>query len=194
VTAAGVTVLVAEDEPLASMALRAQLEALGYRVTGPARDGEEAIALGRCFPVDVAIFDFRMPRMNGLDAAQRLFEAAPTPVVLLSGFDSRYLPDRIPRPPIFASLTKPAELKDLRAALGTALEAFEQWLAAEPDRRSRQGRLREERTVIGHAVSALSGDGSHARTASRLLAQAAAQNRPLVELARDLAADAGPHG
>ena len=53
------TVLIAEDEPLASMALRAQLEALDYRVIATARDGDEAVLLGTCLPVDLGLFDLR---------------------------------------------------------------------------------------------------------------------------------------
>jgi two-component system, response regulator PdtaR len=179
-------VLVAEDEPLASMALRAQLEAMGLDVVGPARDGDEAVALGRCFPADIAIFDFRMPRKTGLQAAEILFPIAPTPVILLSGFDARDLPDRIPRPPIFASLTKPAEIKDLRAALDSAAAQFHHWLTAEPARRDRTDALRAERADIAEIMAAHAPDRGHARLALRLTEAAALQDRPLLDVARDL--------
>jgi len=177
-------VLVAEDEPLASMALRIQLEALGYTVLGPARDGDAAVALGTCFPLDVALFDFRMPRRNGVEAAQALFSVAPTPVVLLTGVDVSSLPEPIPRPPIFASLTKPAELSELRKALTDATEAFQRWVHAEPARTQRVETLRGERQVIASAVHALAGDEPPARIAARLLDQAARENRPVLDLAR----------
>lgn len=185
-TGDGTVVLVAEDEPLASLALRAQLEALGYRVVGPARDGDEAVALGVCFPAEIALFDFRMPRRNGLEAATALFDLAPTPVVLLSGFESASLPEPIPRPPIFASLTKPADLADLRAALTSAADTFTRWLAAQPERETLVLHGRRDRATIARAVTRLAGSGAPAPAAERLLEQARSEQRPLIDLARDL--------
>ena len=106
-TDAPLAILIAEDEPLASMALRAQVEALGHNVLAVARDGADAAALVRCLPADLAIFDMKMPAMSGLDAALDAFPDAPTPVLLLTGFGSADLPDPMPEPPIFALVTKP---------------------------------------------------------------------------------------
>lgn len=182
-------VLVAEDEPLASMALRAQLEALGFRVLGPARDGDEAVALGRCFPVDIAVFDFRMPRRTGLEAAQDLFAVAPTPVVLLSGFNAVYLPDRIPRPPIFSSVTKPADMAELGAALAAARDGFQQWIAAEPQRQEMVLALHRDRAAIADAIAVIADGAPPTSFALRLVEQAARDERPLADVARQLVAD-----
>ena len=38
-------ILIAEDEALNALALRSQLEALGHRVVGPARNGREAVEI-----------------------------------------------------------------------------------------------------------------------------------------------------
>jgi two-component system, response regulator PdtaR len=187
-------VLVAEDEPLASMALRAQLEGLGFEVVGPARDGEEAVALGRCFPADIAIFDYRMPRRTGLQAAEILFPVAPIPVILLSGFEARDLPDRIPRPPIFGSLMKPADMKDLRGALDSASAQFEHWLTAEPARRDRAAALRAERAAIADILTAHAPDGGHARLALQVMEAAARLDRSLLDAARDLVSQGGRDG
>jgi two-component system, response regulator PdtaR len=183
-TTPGLFILVAEDEPLASMALRAQLEALGHDVLGPARDGDEALALGLCFPIDAALFDFSMPRRTGLEAAHALFQAAPTPVILLSGFGAEHLPDRIPRPPIFASLTKPADLADLRSAVRTAAEGFTQWIAAETHREQRVANMRNQRATIARALESLGHPRPTARAAIELIDEAARQNRSLFDLAR----------
>lgn len=181
-------ILVAEDEPLASMALRAQLEALGHAVVGPAHDGDEALALGLCHPVDVALFDYSMPRRNGLEAARALFDQAPTPVILLSGFDFVDLPDPIPRPPIFASLTKPADLSELRAALASADQGFRQWVDAEPNRRPRVADTRARRQTIARAVALLAGDAAPAAAAVRLVARADEENRSVIAIADELLA------
>ncbi|MFW5951679.1 MAG: response regulator [Gemmatimonadota bacterium] len=165
--------LVAEDEPLASMALRAQLEALQFRVLGPARNGHEAVHLGACHPVDVALFDVLMPGLSGLDAAIHLFDQAPTPVVLLTGVGAADLPDPIPEPPIFGVLTKPVDLAELGAALSTARDRFLQWA--------------RERHLDVHA--------DHARrdTLARAIHRTAPTRRPAAAAAEflDLARDQG---
>lgn len=179
-------VLIAEDEPLASMALRAQLQALDYRVLGPAHNGHEALALGSCFPVDIAVFDYRMPGLTGLEAGQALFQRSPTPVVLLTGFDIINLPERIPKPPVFAAVTKPLDLGELRSALELAATEFGRWADAEPERHDLLRARRDERTTIARAVAALAQDGAPAPAAARLLEQADREDRPLIDVARDL--------
>ncbi len=182
-TGTGPLVLVAEDQPLASLALRAQLEVLDYQVMA-AHDGEEAIALGACFPVELGLFDFRMPRCNGVDAARALFEMAPTPVVLLSGFDPVSLPEPLPRPPIFASLTKPADLNDLRNALAAAATGFASWIAAQPGREDLVMKTQRERTTIADAINNAASDEPSGRVARQLLEQARREHLPLVDVAR----------
>lgn len=181
-------ILVAEDEPLASMALRAQLEALEYNVLGPARDGDEAVALGACYPVDIALFDVRMPRRSGLQAAIDLFEIAPTPVVLLSGVGAADLPDPLPRPPIFALITKPASLDDIAAALDIARSRFDRWLKEDPD--TDLAHHRERRATIGRAVDHLAADERAAAAAARILDRARTEDRAAIDVARDILGDA----
>lgn len=184
-------VLVAEDEPLASMALRAQLEALDYQVLGPARDGDEAVALGACYPVDVALFDVRMPRRSGLQAAIDLFALAPTPIVLLSGVGAADLPDPLPRPPIFALITKPASLDDIAAALDLARSRFDRWLDQAADADTDVALDRDRRTTIGRAVDRLADASRPAAAAAGILDRARQENRAPVDVARDILADAG---
>lgn len=144
-------VLLAEDEPLASMALRAQAEALGHTVAAVARDGDEAALLARCLPIDLAIFDMKMPGRSGLEAALTAFPDAPTPVLLLTGLDAADLPDPLPEPPIFGLVTKPIGLDELRKGIALARERFGRW--AEQDRRSDTVlRAREERRLIARAL------------------------------------------
>lgn len=183
-------VLIAEDEPIASMALRAQLEALDYSVVATARDGAEALSLGSCFPLDVAVFDQRMPHRTGLEAAIALFQDAPTPVLLLTGVSGADLPDPVPRPPIFATLTKPVGLSDLRDGVERARARFREWADSDPEVGGTIQRSREERGTIARAVRQIAGDDSLAETSAALLERARQEGRPLVDVARRLLADA----
>ncbi len=188
-------VLIAEDEPLASMALRAQLEALDYRVLGPARDGDEAVALGACFPVDVALFDVRMPGRSGLDAAIALFEVAPTPIVLLTGVGTADLPDPLPRPPVFDVLIKPAGLDEIGAALAAARAGFQDWLDRAVDNESDGAAPfpdEQDRATTARAVELMAAGTRPAAAASLLLERARNQGRSPADVARDILRDARP--
>ncbi len=182
-------VLVAEDEPLAAMAIRAQLEALDYRVLGPARNGDEAVALGACHPVDVALLDMHMPIRTGLQAALDLFDLAPTPVVLLTGVGVSDLPDPVPRPPIFAVLTKPVDLDDIRVALVSALDEFRRW-TQENELHDGSDQDADRRTTIARAVTILADGGRPAAAAARILDRARDEGRTPADVATDILAEA----
>lgn len=182
-TDAPLAILIAEDEPLASMALRAQVEALGHTVLAVARDGADAAALARCLPADLAIFDMKMPAMSGLDAALDAFPDAPTPVLLLTGFNTADLPDPIPLPPIFALVNKPVGLDDIRRGIRRAHDAFSRWRdEGHHDALVRQSR--EERRAIASALHGL--DQPLNTAATRFLQRARAEDALPADLARRL--------
>src|SRR3954447_15180932 len=83
------TVLVVDDEKNIRRTLEMDLTGEGYRVL-EAESGEKALeTLGNPKePVDVAIFDLKLPGMGGLDALQRLRDDDVTkdlPVIVISG-------------------------------------------------------------------------------------------------------------
>ena len=172
-------VLIAEDEPLASMALRAQVEALGHTVA-TARNGIEAAALARCLPFDLGIFDMKMPGMSGLQAAAEVFADAPTPVLLLTGFAASDLPDPVPEPPIFSLLTKPVGMDDLRKGMRRARERFHAWSEREG---MEQEVLRERGTREIIAAALDDTEGGTAAAALRFLQRARDENATPAELA-----------
>jgi DNA-binding NarL/FixJ family response regulator len=68
-----IRVLLADDLPLARIALRTMLEgAEGFSVVGEARDGEEAVALARETEADVMLMDLKMPGLDGLEATRQI--------------------------------------------------------------------------------------------------------------------------
>ena len=85
---AGMTVLLAEDDPAGRRVASGVLRSHGYRVLEVA-DGEEACSVAAIHegPIDLAVFDVVMPRMGGPEAARRLHRMHPgVPVLLCSGF------------------------------------------------------------------------------------------------------------
>ena len=67
------TILVADDEHLVAMGMKNNLEELGYNVIGPANNGAEASDLCRELQPDLALLDIQMPGMNGIEAANTIF-------------------------------------------------------------------------------------------------------------------------
>ena len=61
-------VLIADDHPVVRQGLRQILTSDGdVEVVGEARNGAEALDMARKLDWDMAIFDFTMPGMSGLD-------------------------------------------------------------------------------------------------------------------------------
>lgn len=184
-------VLVAEDDPLASMALQAQVEALGFAVAGVARDGREAEAMTRCLPVQLGIFDMKMPGRTGLEVATAIFPDAPTPVLLLTGFGAADLPDPVPEPPIFGLLTKPIGLAELGQGIERTLARFRDWAADHDRARSVHDSL-DERRVIQRAIARADLPRPLPAAAARFLARARDESTSPAEMARRiLRSDAG---
>jgi len=63
--------LLIEDDAALRLGLARRLEADGYRVD-QAADGEDGLFQAREYPVDLAIVDLGLPRLNGLAVVQRL--------------------------------------------------------------------------------------------------------------------------
>ena len=60
-------VLIAEDETIIRLDLRAMLERAGFEVVAEARDGAEAVALAESTDPDLAMLDVRMPELDGIE-------------------------------------------------------------------------------------------------------------------------------
>ena len=121
----GLTVLVADDNPINQAVARSIVEALGGVVTG-VEDGAAALEALRAGAFDVVLMDVHMPRMDGLEAirAIRAGEAgrADQPVVALTadampGVDATLLAHGFD-----ASATKPILPQALIAAILTACQ------------------------------------------------------------------------
>jgi len=70
-------ILLADDHLIVRQGLRAILEGEGFEVMAEVGDGQEATKLARQRCPDVAVLDFSMPSLNGLDAARESLKVCP---------------------------------------------------------------------------------------------------------------------
>jgi AmiR/NasT family two-component response regulator len=138
-----VRVLIAEDETIIRLDLRELLERAGLEVCAEARDGEEAVALARSERPDLAIMDVKMPRLDGIEAARRILDETPIPIVMLTAYGQDELVSRAVEAGVFGYLVKPFREADLLPAIRTARARHEE-LAA----------LREEADSLAEALAA----------------------------------------
>jgi len=76
--------LLIEDDAALRLGLKRQLEADGYRVD-TASDGEDGLFQAREYPVDLAIVDLGLPKLNGLAIVQGLrAEGRTLPILILT--------------------------------------------------------------------------------------------------------------
>ena len=114
--------LIADDHPALTSAVSSYLSENGFDVVGPASDGRRAVALIAEEKPDVALVDYRMPRLSGADLVRALREAAPeTCIVVYTADGDERLARQVLDAGAVALVLKEAPLADLVRALEAAL-------------------------------------------------------------------------
>jgi two-component system, response regulator PdtaR len=117
-------ILIAEDETIIRLDLRGLLEKAGHEVVAEARDGEEAVALARELGPELAVMDVKMPKLDGIEAARRILEEQPIPIVMLTAFGQQELVSRAVEAGVFGYLVKPFREQDVVPAIEAARARF----------------------------------------------------------------------
>jgi two-component system response regulator NreC len=82
-------VLIADDHPLIRSGLRALLSRESeFEVVGEAADGYQALELVEQLKPDVVMLDVSMPRLNGIDVAQKISEKTPSTRIIIVSIHS----------------------------------------------------------------------------------------------------------
>ena len=118
-------VLIVEDEPEMARLIARGLEEESFEVSH-ASDGQTALRLSAAQDFDVILLDVMLPRMNGLEVAQRLrLREQETPVLMLTARDA--LPDIIKGLDAGADdyLTKPFSFQELLARMRALVRRHE---------------------------------------------------------------------
>jgi response regulator NasT len=121
-----VRILIAEDETIIRLDLRDLLERAGHDVVAEARDGVEAVDLAREHDPELAVMDVKMPRLDGIEAARKILDERPIPIVMLTAYGQDELVGRAVEAGVFGYLVKPFREQDLVPAIATARARYEE--------------------------------------------------------------------
>ena len=145
-------ILIAEDETLIRMDLAEMLRESGYEVIGEATNGEEAINLAKELKPDLSILDVKMPKIDGITAAETIVHISP--VLMLTAFSQRDLVERAVDAGVMAYVVKPFTINDLLPAIEIAITRHAQMLALKNEVGDLTERL-ETRKIIDRAKGIL---------------------------------------
>ena len=126
-------ILIAEDEALIRTDLAEMLAEQGYDVVGQASDGQQAVALAEQLRPDLAIFDIKMPVMDGLAAAEAVGSQRICPVIMLTAFSQKELVERARDAGVMAYVVKPFSASDVLPAIEVAASRWAELKALESE-------------------------------------------------------------
>lgn len=109
------------------------------------------------FAPDLVVMDVKMPRLDGIAAAERIARARIAPVVMLTAFSQRDFIDRARDAGAMAYLVKPFTRTDLVPAIEMAVSRFQELQLLESQVSGLQERL-EARKAVDRAKGILQQD------------------------------------
>jgi AmiR/NasT family two-component response regulator len=142
-------VVIAEDDFLVATEVVRILEALGCEVVGTARDGGQAVEQVRRLSPDLALLDVQMTPIGGLEAARRIRDACPVPVIMLTAYESPELVTEASEAGAAAYVTKPPDRGELQRAITIATARFADLVALRKVNAELKKALDEVKTLTG---------------------------------------------
>ena len=183
-------ILIADDESIIRMGLKAMLQEMGHEVLAAA-NGREALQMARRHEPDLVILDIKMPYTDGLQAARTLARTQPLPILLLTAFSERDLIEEASDLPIHGYLVKPIKPAELAAAIAVARKRFEENRAL-VDRTAELEETLAMRKLIDRAKGKLMAQGLSEEGAYEALQRAARESRTsIAEIAAAVLKDKG---
>lgn len=171
----GTRVVIAEDEAIVRLDLKEILEEEGYEVVGETGRGDEAVALVKDLAPDLAIFDIKMPGMDGLSAAREVSVDHRCAVLILTAFSQRNLIEEARDAGALAYLVKPFQKNELIPAIEVALGRFSEIRALAGEVGSLEEQL-ETRRVVDRAKGILMDNHKLSENAAFAFVQKSAMN------------------
>src|SRR6266545_4340296 len=136
------------EDPLEARERKLHLRLLEATLFDP---GERCLAcltpLAPDFEPDLAIMDVKMPKLDGIDAARRILDERPIPIVMLTAYGQDELVSRAVEAGVFGYLVKPFRESDLLPAIQTARARHEELAAVREEAESLAEALAARKTI-----------------------------------------------
>ncbi len=110
-------ILLVEDKCRLATRLKVQLEGLGHQLVGVAKDGREAVDSAWRLKPDLIIMEFRLPIIDGIEAARTILTHKPIPIILLTAYAAADFVRRAREAGVMAYLVTPVETRQLRSII-----------------------------------------------------------------------------
>jgi AmiR/NasT family two-component response regulator len=160
------------------------LERAGFEVVAEARDGPEAVALAERHAPDLAVMDVKMPGLDGIEAARRILERRPIPIVILTAFSESSLVGRAVDAGVFGYLVKPFRESDLLPAIEAARARHRELEQLRAEAGSLREALAARKTIERAKGLLMEKDGlSEEQAFARLRAASQRTGKPMREVA-----------
>lgn len=115
-------VILAEDEPITRMDISEILTNSGYNVIGKASNGLEVIELSRIYKPDLVLMDIKMPKLDGIQAAQMILKESLTDsIVMITAYVGKEFVERVKGIGALGYLVKPIDERTLIPQLEIAI-------------------------------------------------------------------------
>lgn len=184
------TAIVADDEPITRLDVKAMLQEAGYTVVGEAGDGFDAVELCKKLRPSVAILDVKMPVFDGLSAAAVIVnEELAGCVVLLTAYSDKALIERANLAGVTGYLVKPIEQRYLLPAIEVALAQSARLKESQAEIRKVCDRYDEAKTISrAKGILAKANLISESDAYKELQKLAMDKRKPLIEIAASVIA------
>lgn len=130
---ASAQILIVEDESIIALNLQEILESLDYCVPAVVASGEQAIRQAAELQPNLVLMDICLQgEMDGIQAAEQIWEQFQIPVIYLTGHSDRSTVERVRLTAPFGYLLKPTKQRELYVAIESALQRCERerWMSA----------------------------------------------------------------
>jgi signal transduction histidine kinase len=120
-------ILIVEDELIAAESLSLDLQKLGYDVIAIVNTGEKAIEKVNIFHPNLVLMDIMLKgKMDGITAAQKIYDNYKIPIIYLSAYADTQTLQRAKSTLVYGYLVKPYKFADVAATLTMALAKYEE--------------------------------------------------------------------
>jgi response regulator NasT len=178
-------IAVADDEADMQDFFRMILPRLGHTVVAVAKTGAELVEQCRTSHPELVITDIKMPDMDGIEAAGKLYRQNPVPVILVSAYNDPEFIRRAEADHVLAYLIKPIKAADLEPAIAIAMRRFEQFQALRKEATDLKQALEDRKTIERAKGILMKKAGLDEHDAFRRLQKLASdKNKKLIEIAQ----------